>query len=60
MPRGYEGIISESEKLGCNLKVLKEKHKENQHLSDEFKRKNRMMTNRFRKLRKDMLMYDLF
>ena len=41
------------EKLDYNLKVLKEKHEENQHLSDELKRKDQMMTNRLRKLTKD-------
>ena len=41
------------EKLDYNLKVLKEKHEENQHLSDDLKRKDQMMTNRLRKLTKD-------
>lgn len=41
------------EKLDYNLKVLKEKHEENQHLFDELKRKDQMMTNRLRKLTKD-------
>lgn len=41
------------EKLDYNLKVLKEKHEENQHLFDELKRKDQMMTNRLRKLTLD-------
>jgi dynein regulatory complex protein 1 len=47
--------ILNTEKLDYNLKVLKEKHEENNHLSDELKRKDGNLNNRLRRLTKEYI-----
>ena len=50
----FEYILN-TEKLGYNLQVLKEKHEENVHLCEELKRKDINLNNRLRKLTKEYI-----